>query len=130
MLLKDRVTGTIVFNNTYFNYPTRPTVPVLQGLDINVTPGQTLALVGSSGCGKSTTIQLIQRFYDPQKGIVVSSSTILKTQLNYPETENWKESKVAENDKLRYLTSFVAVVRVVWSMGILAVLWIILEYQR
>ena len=59
------------FKNVEFKYPTRPTVPVLQGLNIQVNPGQTLALVGSSGCGKSTTIQLLQRFYDPVLGFVV-----------------------------------------------------------
>lgn len=59
------------FKNVEFKYPTRPIVPVLQGLNIQVNPGQTLALVGSSGCGKSTTIQLLQRFYDPVLGFVV-----------------------------------------------------------
>ena len=62
------------FKNVEFKYPTRPTVPVLQGLNIQVNPGQTLALVGSSGCGKSTTIQLLQRFYDPLLGFVVRFS--------------------------------------------------------
>ena len=58
--------------NVYFNYPTRPSVSVLKGLDLKVKPGQTVALVGASGCGKSTTVQLIERFYDPMAGEVVS----------------------------------------------------------
>jgi ABC-type multidrug transport system fused ATPase/permease subunit len=43
---------------------------VLQGLNLNINRGETVAIVGSSGCGKSTCIQLIQRFYDPQQGRV------------------------------------------------------------
>ena len=46
---------------------------VLNGLDIVVEPGNTVALVGSSGCGKSTTVSLIERFYDPEGGEVVCS---------------------------------------------------------
>lgn len=54
----------------HFNYPSRPEVKVLDGVNLKVEPGQTVALVGSSGCGKSTCIQLIQRFYDPLDGTV------------------------------------------------------------
>lgn len=57
-------------------YPTRPKVQVLQGLNVKVTKGQTLALVGSSGCGKSTSVQLLERFYDPVDGKVVSKNYI------------------------------------------------------
>ncbi|XP_068091619.1 ATP-dependent translocase ABCB1 isoform X4 [Hyperolius riggenbachi] len=60
--------GNVTFQGVHFNYPTRPDVKVLQGLDVTVTKGQTLALVGSSGCGKSTTVQLLERFYDPFDG--------------------------------------------------------------
>uniref|UniRef100_A0A8C7R6Y6 Bile salt export pump n=1 Tax=Oncorhynchus mykiss TaxID=8022 RepID=A0A8C7R6Y6_ONCMY len=45
---------------------------VLNGLNVSVKPGQTLAFVGSSGCGKSTSVQLLERFYDPDQGKVVS----------------------------------------------------------
>ncbi|XP_075683763.1 ATP-dependent translocase ABCB1-like [Rhinoderma darwinii] len=65
-----RCDGNIVFKGVHFNYPTRPDVSVLQGLAISVGKGETLALVGSSGCGKSTTIQLLERFYDPYDGEV------------------------------------------------------------
>ena len=61
------------FNDVMFNYPTRPDIPVLQGLSLEVKKGQTLALVGSSGCGKSTVVQLLERFYDPRAGTVVST---------------------------------------------------------
>lgn len=61
------------FNEVVFNYPSRPNVPVLQGLSLEVKKGQTLALVGSSGCGKSTVVQLLARFYDPLAGAVVST---------------------------------------------------------
>ena len=69
--------GHVEFHYVKFSYPTRATVPVLQGLDLSVKAGQTLALVGASGCGKSTTIQLIERFYDPIEGEVVSRSLLL-----------------------------------------------------
>lgn len=61
----------IRFEGLRFRYPTRPDVEVLQGLTLEVEPGETVALVGASGCGKSTTVQLVERFYDPEDGIVV-----------------------------------------------------------
>ncbi|XP_035688025.1 ATP-dependent translocase ABCB1-like isoform X6 [Branchiostoma floridae] len=66
----DSLKGNIEFKDVNFTYPARPDVPVLQGLSLKADVGQTVALVGSSGCGKSTTVQLIQRFYDPQEGVV------------------------------------------------------------
>ncbi|XP_063964755.1 ATP-dependent translocase ABCB1-like [Lytechinus pictus] len=66
--------GSISLNNVRFRYPTRPDVPVLRGLSVSVNPGETLALVGSSGCGKSTTIQLVERFYDPLSGSLMFDS--------------------------------------------------------
>ncbi|KAJ1604138.1 hypothetical protein NDA14_002305 [Ustilago hordei] len=66
-----QVQGHVKLENVHFRYPTRPTVRVLRGLDIEVKPGTYVALVGASGCGKSTTIQLIQRFYDTLSGRVL-----------------------------------------------------------
>uniref|UniRef100_A0A8C6YM29 Phosphatidylcholine translocator ABCB4-like n=1 Tax=Nothoprocta perdicaria TaxID=30464 RepID=A0A8C6YM29_NOTPE len=66
----DHVKGNLEFHNVYFNYPARPDIKVLKGLNLKVNCGQTVALVGGSGCGKSTTVQLIQRFYDPKEGMV------------------------------------------------------------
>ncbi|XP_061676126.1 ATP-dependent translocase ABCB1-like isoform X2 [Syngnathoides biaculeatus] len=66
----DSINGNLEFKNIHFNYPSRPEVKVLNNMSLSVKSGQTLALVGSSGCGKSTTIQLLQRFYDPQEGSV------------------------------------------------------------
>merc|ERR1712136_659796 len=57
--------GLINYTNIKFNYPTRPDVQVLKGLMASIKPGQTVALVGQSGCGKSTCVQLLERFYDP-----------------------------------------------------------------
>ncbi|TWW79227.1 Multidrug resistance protein 1 [Takifugu flavidus] len=66
----EKYDGNVLFEDVKFNYPSRPDVPVLQGLNLKVQKGETLALVGSSGCGKSTTIQLLERFYDPREGRV------------------------------------------------------------
>lgn len=66
----DTVEGRIRFENVHFRYPTRPGVPVLRGLNLTVEKGTYVALVGQSGCGKSTAIQLIERFYDPLMGNV------------------------------------------------------------
>uniref|UniRef100_A0A8B9K9K6 ATP-binding cassette, sub-family B (MDR/TAP), member 5 n=1 Tax=Astyanax mexicanus TaxID=7994 RepID=A0A8B9K9K6_ASTMX len=62
--------GDIEFHDVHFSYPTRPDVRILQGLNVSVRQGQTLALVGGSGCGKSTSIQLLERFYNPAGGQV------------------------------------------------------------
>ncbi|KAI5990430.1 multidrug resistance protein 4, partial [Pisolithus albus] len=65
------IEGHIQLEDVHFHYPTRPTVPVLRGLNLTVAPGAYVALVGASGCGKSTVIQLIERFYDPKFGRVL-----------------------------------------------------------
>ncbi|KAM9830301.1 bile salt export pump-like [Syngnathus typhle] len=67
----DNFQGNIEFIDCKFTYPTRPDIQVLNGLNVAVKPGQTLAFVGSSGCGKSTSVQLLERFYDPDKGKVL-----------------------------------------------------------
>ncbi|KAI4891631.1 hypothetical protein NFI96_007635, partial [Prochilodus magdalenae] len=64
----DIVKGDIEFKNIHFSYPSRKDVKILQGMNLKVPRGKTIALVGASGCGKSTTIQLLQRFYDPDAG--------------------------------------------------------------
>ncbi|KAJ8405347.1 hypothetical protein AAFF_G00318200 [Aldrovandia affinis] len=63
--------GDVEFIDCNFTYPTRPDIQVLNGLTVSVKPGQTLAFVGSSGCGKSTSVQLLERFYDPDQGRVL-----------------------------------------------------------
>ncbi|KAK9494809.1 P-loop containing nucleoside triphosphate hydrolase protein [Lipomyces doorenjongii] len=65
------VEGNIEFQDVHFRYPTRPEVPVLRGLNLTVHKGQYVALVGSSGCGKSTTIGLIESFYIPLGGKIL-----------------------------------------------------------
>ncbi|MFZ0097365.1 MAG: ABC transporter transmembrane domain-containing protein, partial [Gemmobacter sp.] len=64
------VRGAIGFEGVRFNYPSRPEVSALNGVDLEVAPGETVALVGPSGAGKTTILQLLLRFYDPQQGRV------------------------------------------------------------
>lgn len=92
------IKGDIQFKDVHFQYPSRPDVKVitmqiiaylvlisiiflsqiLQGLKLQIKAGETVALVGTSGCGKSTCIQLIQRFYDPASGEVLLDGNNLK----------------------------------------------------
>ena len=62
--------GRIVFDDVTFHYPGRPNVAALHHVSLTVQPGETVALVGPSGAGKTTIIQLLQRFYDPNAGAI------------------------------------------------------------
>lgn len=64
------VRGEIRFEGLHFAYPARPDTSALNGVDLHVLTGETVALVGPSGAGKTTILQLLQRFYDPQQGRV------------------------------------------------------------
>ncbi|XP_054157886.1 ATP-dependent translocase ABCB1-like [Oppia nitens] len=85
----DKYEGNVNFQELEFKYPSRPDQKILRGLSFDVSKGQTVALVGSSGCGKSTIIQLIQRFYDCDTGnVILDNKTIFS--LNIP----WLRSKL------------------------------------
>jgi ATP-binding cassette, subfamily B, bacterial len=64
------VRGAISFEDVVFRYPSRPKTSALDGVTLQVAPGETVALVGPSGAGKTTILQLLMRFYDPQSGTI------------------------------------------------------------
>ena len=66
----DPPAGAIRFDDVTFAYPTRPEISALKNFSIDVKPGETVALVGPSGAGKTTVFQLLMRFYDPEGGTV------------------------------------------------------------
>lgn len=63
--------GAIEFRSVEFNYPARPDRPAVRSLGFSVKPGETIAIVGPSGAGKTTVFALLQRFYDPTEGTVL-----------------------------------------------------------
>ncbi|HEY9553436.1 ABC transporter transmembrane domain-containing protein [Allosphingosinicella sp.] len=71
--------GALSFDAVTFHYPTRPEVSALKHFNLDVRPGETLAVVGPSGAGKSTLFQLAQRFYDPEIGSVRLDGVELET---------------------------------------------------
>jgi len=68
----------VQFKDVHFHYPTRPANQIFNGLNLSVKNGETLAIVGPSGGGKSTIIQMIERFYDPKSGSVEYEGTNIK----------------------------------------------------
>jgi len=72
------LSGEITFDDVTFSYPSRPSVSALDGVSLHIKPGETVALVGPSGAGKTTIIQLVQRFYDPQSGVIKLDGIDLK----------------------------------------------------
>ncbi len=90
--MKDVVQGHLKLEAAEFAYPSRPATQILKGLTIEAKPGMTVALVGKSGCGKSTVMGLAQRWYDVKGGSV---------QLDGIETVKWD---------LKKMRSFLAIV--------------------
>jgi ABC-type multidrug transport system fused ATPase/permease subunit len=76
---KSRPKGAISFRDVRFAYPGRPDREVLRGFDLDLRPGETFALVGPSGGGKSTVGALLERFYDPQAGAVLVDGRDVRT---------------------------------------------------
>lgn len=75
---QDELDGTIKLKQIEFTYPSRQNQQILKKIDLTIKQGQRIALVGSSGCGKSTITQLLERFYDPDEGEVTLSGRNLK----------------------------------------------------
>jgi ATP-binding cassette, subfamily B, bacterial len=71
--------GALSFDRVTFHYPTRPEVSALNDFSLDVRPGETVAVVGASGAGKTTLFQLAQRFYDPEHGQIRLDGVDLRT---------------------------------------------------
>jgi len=82
---QDSLRGEIAFRRTRFCYPSRPSIRVLDDVDIRVEPGQTVALVGSSGSGKSTCMSLLERFYDVDAGDMLAVDAVNVVDWNLAE---------------------------------------------
>jgi len=74
----DELSGKVEFKDVWFRYPTRKEDFVIKGLNLIVNPGESVALVGESGCGKSTFVNLLMRFYDVDSGEVLLDGNNIK----------------------------------------------------
>lgn len=70
--------GNVTFEDVEFAYPLRPKLQVLKGINVDIMAGKMVAFVGASGCGKSTMIGLLQRFYDPRSGRITTAEQDIK----------------------------------------------------
>ncbi|CAM4232319.1 ABC transporter ATP-binding protein [Aquirufa beregesia] len=71
--------GRIEVKDLHFTYPGRPNVPILKGINFSIEPGEKVAIVGSSGTGKSTLAQLFMRFYEPNAGKILLGEQDIQT---------------------------------------------------
>uniref|UniRef100_A0A0E0L5B3 MDR-like ABC transporter n=1 Tax=Oryza punctata TaxID=4537 RepID=A0A0E0L5B3_ORYPU len=72
------VTGELELHHVCFSYPSRPDIQIFRDMSLRIPSGKLVALVGESGCGKSTVIALLERFYDPDSGTVTLDGVDIK----------------------------------------------------
>ena len=72
------IKGEIEFKNVSFSYPSNPDYKIINNLSLIIKPGQKIGIVGSSGCGKTTIIQLLERFYDVSEGEILLDGVSIK----------------------------------------------------
>ncbi|KAG1778875.1 P-loop containing nucleoside triphosphate hydrolase protein [Suillus placidus] len=105
-ILRPRVEGDLVFNDVSFSYPTNPDVSVLNKMSMRIADGECVAIVGTSGCGKSTIASLLQRLYEPTSGTIeVGLNELRATDINYlrdhvavvSQTPNLFDASIREN---------------------------------
>ena len=77
-IIPSQIEGEIEFRNVHFNYPSRQDTKVLNGLNLKIPKGKKVAFVGETGCGKSTAMQLVERYYDPISGDILIDGKNLK----------------------------------------------------
>lgn len=105
-IFRPRIEGDLVFNDVSFSYPTNPDVSVLSKMSMRIADGECVAIVGASGCGKSTIASLLQRLYEPTSGTIsVGLSELRATDINYlrdhvavvSQTPNLFDASIREN---------------------------------
>lgn len=79
--------GSVKLENVSFSY--QPDISLIEDLNLDVKPGQRIALVGPTGCGKTTIINLLMRFYDVQKGVILVSGTDIRRMTRQSLRENY-----------------------------------------
>ncbi|KAI0217659.1 ATP-dependent translocase ABCB1 [Lamellibrachia satsuma] len=101
--------GEVTMDDIEFAYPSRPDAAVLRGLSVTVKPGQRVALVGHSGCGKSTCVSLMERFYDASSGCVSSFNTTVYDNIAYGDnTRTPTMDEVIDAAKKAKIHNFIA----------------------
>lgn len=108
LLTENKKGRKVVFNDVTFYYPTRPDLPALNKLLLEVEEGSTVAVVGHSGAGKSTLFHLILRFYDPQDGEIYIDDINIK---NLSQSSLRKEVAVVAQDSAIFSTSILENIR-------------------
>ncbi|OJT10679.1 Multidrug resistance protein 1 [Trametes pubescens] len=105
-VLRPKIGGAVSFSNVSFSYPERPDVPVLKDLSVEIAENECVAIVGSSGCGKSTMAALLQRLYEPATGCIsVGPHAIRSTEIHHlrdhvsvvSQQPNLFDASIAEN---------------------------------
>ncbi|MBI3233267.1 MAG: ATP-binding cassette domain-containing protein, partial [Bacteroidetes bacterium] len=95
-----RISGAVRFQNVEFAYPSRKESMILKGLNLDVSPGQLIAIVGSSGAGKSTIASLLLRFYDPISGQIYIDN---KPSVDYDLTQLRKQPSEVQTKLLYWI---------------------------